>query len=101
MQLAFRRTTGWCVCFTIFILRARLSAASAEAGFAGRWDLTIADVASKKQIPSWIELSRGDSGWKALFVGRWGNARSLPSVIVTTDEIRFVSPKEEEGSKTD
>jgi hypothetical protein len=66
----------------------------------GRWDLTIQD-ASQKQFPSWLELSVHRGVWKANFVGRWGNARLLPKVIVQGNQIRFVSPKQEEDSQTD
>jgi len=69
-------------------------------GFAGRWDLTIS-TANKQQLPSWLELKKQDGGWKGEFVGRWGNARPLPKVVIQGDEIQFVSPKEEEGSKND
>jgi len=34
-------------------------------------------------------------------VGRWGNARSLPNVMLHADTIQFVSPGTEEGSKND
>ncbi len=74
-------------------------AAPAES-LAGRWDLTIVD-ANQKQLPSWVELSVDRGVWKANFVGRWGNARLLPKVSVQGDEIQFVSPKEEEDSRTD
>jgi 3-keto-disaccharide hydrolase len=68
--------------------------------FAGRWDLTIT-APDHKQLPSWLELKAESGLWKASFVGRWGNARPLPKVIVQGDQIQFVSPKEEEGSKND
>ena len=66
----------------------------------GRWDLTIQD-ANRKQLPSWLELSVDQGVWKASFVGRWGNARLLPKVMIQGDQIQFVSPKEEEDSGTD
>ncbi len=72
----------------------------AEERFAGRWDLTIRD-SENKQLPSWLELSSQNGVWKANFVGRWGNARPLASVVIKGDSVHFVSPKEEEGSKTD
>jgi hypothetical protein len=71
-----------------------------EKAFVGRWDLTIKD-SSDKELPSWFEVSREQDAWKARFVGRWGHARFLPTVTITRDSIHFVSPKEEEGSKTD
>jgi hypothetical protein len=71
-----------------------------EETFAGRWDLMIKD-SDGKQLPSWLELSVDQGVWKARFVGRWGHARLLPTVAISGDRIQFVSPKEEEGSKTD
>jgi hypothetical protein len=71
-----------------------------DPGFAGRWDLTIKDQ-SGKEIPSWLELSSTNETWTARFVGRWGNARPLPKVTVQGRQLQFVSPREEEGSKTD
>lgn len=71
-----------------------------EKEFLGRWDLTIQD-ANSKELPSWLEVSHQQGTWKARFVGRWGHARFLPTVTVQGDAIHFVSPKEEEGSKTD
>ncbi|HEY5914330.1 MAG TPA: DUF1080 domain-containing protein, partial [Verrucomicrobiae bacterium] len=69
-------------------------------GFVGRWDLTILD-ADQKPLPSWLELKRDERTWRATFVGRWGNARPLPTVAVQRDQIRFVSPKQEEDSTND
>ena len=74
--------------------------APTQNSFAGRWDLTIND-SNKKQLPSWLELTKHGAIWKASFVGRWGNARPLPTVVIHGEQIHFVSPKEEEGSKTD
>lgn len=71
-----------------------------EASFAGRWDLTIMD-SNGKPLPSWLELTRTEAGWRASFVGRWGNARRLPKVVVHGEQIQFVSPGQEEDSKTD
>jgi hypothetical protein len=71
-----------------------------EKGYIGRWDLTITD-ANGKELPSWLELSRDQELWKARFVGRWGHARFLPALEIAGYTIHFVSPKEEEGSKTD
>ena len=57
--------------------------------------------ADQKPLPSWLELKRDEGTWRAAFVGRWGNARPLPTVAVQGDKIRFVSPKQEEGSTND
>lgn len=67
--------------------------------FMGRWDLTL--KAPDREYPSWLELHEKDGEVYAWFVGRWGNARPLPKVEFKGNHITFVSPKEEEGSKTD
>ena len=68
--------------------------------FAGRWDLTIRNSQGVK-IPSWLEISSTGKLVQATFVGRWGNARPLPVIEINGENIRFVSPKAEEDSKTD
>jgi hypothetical protein len=57
--------------------------------------------APDKEYPSWLEIRQEDGGLKAQMVGRWGNARPLPKVEVSGDQLTFVSPKEEEASKAD
>ncbi|MGB7283096.1 MAG: DUF1080 domain-containing protein [Candidatus Acidiferrum sp.] len=74
------------------------SAVSVQA-FLGRWDLTL--KSSGHEYPSWLELRDENGQLKAEMVGRWGNARPLPSAEVTGGHLKFVSPKEEEGSKAD
>jgi hypothetical protein len=71
---------------------------SAEA-FLGRWDLTL--KAPEREYPSWLELREENGQLKAEMVGRWGNARPLPSVELSNGRLKFVSPKEEEVSKAD
>ncbi len=103
--LARARTYGVSFRWPLFILWGALAlspvthAASTES-WAGRWDLTIQD-STHRQLPSWLELTREGSDWKARFVGRWGNARPLPKVVVSGDQIQFVSPKEAEDSRND
>jgi hypothetical protein len=67
--------------------------------FLGRWDLTL--KAPDGQYPSWLEVKENGGQLKAQFTGRWGNARPLPKVEVSDGKITFVSPKEEEGGKSD
>ena len=67
--------------------------------FVGRWDLTL--KAPDGEYPSWLQIDEQSGQLKAQFVGRWGNARPLPKVEVSDGRITFLSPKEEEGSKTD
>lgn len=68
-------------------------------GFLGRWDLTL--KAPDGEHPSWLEVSNDGGQLKAQMVGRWGNARPLPRVEISNGKLTFVSPKEEEGSKSD
>ncbi|MGC1484883.1 MAG: DUF1080 domain-containing protein [Candidatus Acidiferrum sp.] len=74
------------------------SSQSAKA-FLGRWDLTL--QAPDRDYPSWLELSEENGQLKAEMVGRWGNARALPSVELSNGRLKFISPKEEESSKAD
>jgi hypothetical protein len=67
--------------------------------FLGRWDLTL--KAPDREYPSWLELREENGQLKAQMVGRWGNARPLPSAELTNGHLKFVSPKEEEESKAD
>src|SRR5215472_18504565 len=78
------------------------SSASAPASvkpFLGRWNVTL--KAPDREYPSWLELSMDNGQLKAVMVGRWGNARPLPHVELSSGELIFVSPKEEEGRKDD
>lgn len=67
--------------------------------FLGRWDLVL--KAPDREYPSWLELHEENGQLKGEIVGRWGNARPLPTVEVSNDHIKFVSPKEEEDSQAD
>jgi len=67
--------------------------------FLGRWDLIL--MTTQREYPSWLEITREDGQLKARMTGRWGNARPLPKVEISNDQILFVSPKEEEGAKED
>ncbi len=99
--LSFKRLALLCLLVVVsHAVAADSKGTLSEDTFLGRWDLTIKD-ARNKELPSWLELSATQGQWKARFVGRWGHARFLPAVTVTDDTIHFVSPKEEEGSKTD
>ena len=75
------------------------SASDAAKPFLGRWDLTL--KAPDREYPSWLELREENGQLKAEFVGRWGNARLLPSAELSNGHLKFVSPKEEEDSKAD
>ncbi len=65
--------------------------------FLGRWDLTL--KAPDREYPSWIEIHQEDGQLKVQMVSRWGNARPLPRVEISSGKITFVSPKEEEDRK--
>jgi hypothetical protein len=73
------------------------SAPESDAAFLGRWDLTL--KAPDREYPSWLELREENGQLKAEMVGRWGNARPLPSAEIASGHLKFVSPKEEEDSK--
>jgi len=76
------------------------AAGSAKAkAFLGRWDLTL--KAPDGEHPSWLELTMDGDQLKAQMVGRWGNARPLPKAELSGGKLTFVSPKEEEGAKSD
>ncbi|HWD20164.1 MAG TPA: DUF1080 domain-containing protein [Verrucomicrobiae bacterium] len=90
----------------IFILVSSIFVPAGRAGaesYAGRWDLTITDPASAREMPSWLEIEsrEGANSPRAQFVGRWGSARSLPKIEILGPAISFVSPREEEGSTND
>ncbi len=93
-------------CLRLFVLLSsalltiEIIGATSIESFAGRWDLSIQD-ATGKQFPSWLEVTAAPGGMKANFVGRWGNARPLPTIRIQGDRLEFVSPKEEEDSRTD
>ncbi len=67
--------------------------------FVGRWDMTL--NSANQKYPSWLEITEQNGQLSAQYVGRWGNARALPKIEIKGDHIIFVSPKEEEGTKTD
>ena len=81
------------------LIAAPASDAASQNPFLGRWDLTL--KAPDGDHPSWLEVQQQDGKLKARFTGRWGNARPLPKVEVSGNRITFVSPKEEEESKSD
>jgi hypothetical protein len=94
------------VLFAIFAAAAQLATAAPQSEdggavkmFLGRWDLTL--KAPDGEHPSWLEIQRQDGQLKALFTGRWGNARPLPKIEISGSHISFVSPRDEEGSKSD
>ena len=76
---------------------AAVSATAKE--FLGRWDLTL--KAADRDYPSWLALREDNGQFKAEMVGRWGNARPLPAAELSNGHLKFVSPKDEEGSQHD
>ena len=67
--------------------------------FLGRWDLTL--KGPDGEHPSWVEIRQENGELKARMVGRWGNARPLPKVQISSGQLTFTSPKDEEGAKSD
>lgn len=78
---------------------AESSSSAAVKAVLGRWDLTL--KGPDREYPSWLALREENGRLKAEFVGRWGNARPLPSAEFSDGHLKFVSPKEEEGAKED
>ena len=76
-----------------------VAASSSAKEFLGRWDLTL--KAPDRDYPSWLALREENGQLKAEMVGRWGNARPLPSAELSNGHLKFVSPKDEEGSQHD
>ena len=74
------------------------TAASVQS-FLGRWDLTL--KTPDRDYPSWLEITQEGGQLKARMVSRWGHARPLPKVEISSGRITFVSPKEEEERKDD
>jgi hypothetical protein len=73
---------------------------AANSPFAGRWDLTLKD-GNQREMASWLEIGFVGGHPRGTFVGRWGNARPLPKIEIAGNHVGFISPKAEEGSKTD
>ena len=67
--------------------------------YLGRWDLTL--KAPDREYPSWLQLTEENGQLKAVYVGRWGNARPLPKADFSHGVLTFVSPKEEENLPQD
>lgn len=91
----------WLVCaaFTQAKTKPSTHGSAPEKAFLGRWDVTL--KAPDREYPSWLEVSADGGQLKAQMVGRWGNARPLPKVELANGKLSFVSPKEEESSKSD
>ena len=91
----------WLVCaaFTQAKTKSSTHGSAPEKAFLGRWDVTL--KAPDREYPSWLEVSADGGQLKAQMVGRWGNARPLPKVELANGKLSFVSPKEEESSKSD
>jgi len=102
-----RVAVAWCVAAAFGVIGASMYAqseksaadAASQKAFLGRWDLTL--KAPDREYPSWLELRKENGQLKAEMTGRWGNPRPLPSAEIAGGKLKFVSPKEEEGSKHD
>lgn len=58
-------------------LTATAGADALPAGWVGRWDVTLHTPG--KDLPTWLEISDTATGPRVRMVGRWGNARYLPT----------------------
>lgn len=63
--------------------------------FLGRWDVTL--HTPERDYALWLEIVQQSGPLRVRMVSRWGHARWLPSAELVNGQIRFVSPKEEEG----
>lgn len=98
--LATLSVSAWAYARGQALHKARSSRAGESAtALVGRWDLTL--KAHDREYPSWLELRQENGRLIAEFVGRWGNARTLPKAELSNGRLTFVSPKEEEGAKAD
>jgi hypothetical protein len=86
-----------CALFLSSFLCVSLASADDMSKYLGRWDVTL--ETPDRELPTWLEISQTHGKLQVRMVGRWGNARMLPSAEFVKDGIRFVSPKEEEGRK--
>ena len=103
-RIRFITVTVIAIIFAATLIRAQVAGSgggtsSSVGPFLGRWDLTL--KTPDRDYPSWLEIRQEDGMLKAQMVGRWGNARPLPKVEISDGQLTFVSPKDEEGSKTD
>jgi hypothetical protein len=55
----------------------------------------------ERDLPSWLEVSEAKGKLSVRMVGRWGHARVLPQAEIKDGQLRFTSPKEEEGRPDD
>lgn len=69
------------------------------ASFAGRWNLTVRRP--DLTFPSWVELTPTASGWEGRFVGIWGSARPITTIVIDGTTLKFSLPPQYEGFPTD
>jgi len=81
----------------VFIPIVTAAAQTSLQPFIGRWDLSL--KTSKKELPSWIEISEEQGKPKVMMVGLASNAIQLAVAQFKEGEIEFVSPKHDLGFK--
>src|SRR4051812_30187535 len=86
-------------CAALLALSTATRADEIPAGYLGRWDVTL--MTPGRELPTWLEITQLNGKLSVRMVGRWGNARYLPTAEYAHGRLRFVSPKEEEGRKDD
>jgi len=89
----------FCTGLLLTTLAATAHADTLPTGYLGRWDVTLLTPAG--ELPTWLDIQNTDGKLAIRMVGRWGNARWLPSAEFTAGTLRFVSPMKEEGRKDD
>ena len=65
----------------------------------GSWDLTVHRPSGA--FPSWFEISEHDGELLGRYVGIWGSARPILSLLVDGNSLSFALPNQYEGITTD
>ena len=73
------------------------AATSGAQPFLGRWDAHL--VSQGRSVPTWFEIREDAGRIRIRMVGRWGHARELSGVSLQDGQLRFTSPREEEGGQ--
>ncbi len=95
----FKRRALTLTLLIVSISASTLNAQSLIKPFLGRWDLTL--KTTKRELPSWIEISEEQGQPRILMVGISDHAAQLPQVQVKDGQIEFLSPKGAEGFAED
>jgi hypothetical protein len=90
---------SFCAGLVLTSLAVVANADAIPASYLGRWDVTLQTPGG--ELPTWLDIQKRDGKLAVRMVGRWGNARWLPTAEFSKGTLRFVSPAKEEGRKDD